>query len=190
MEPQAYLQSTVDEVGSVFATRCRPEALPDLSDSLESREKPGQEGLQRYSAGNDHRPNGFREVVRSPAELVCIVEGVGEELRCGSDGGPAGPEGFMVADCAGNAVTFVLPERKRQEDLFRLLRPPFGMVLLRSPDIVEKAGQVGEEDPPPDARVTLPLLDEDQGADIGGHLLNVGESMTETVAPIFDDPER
>ena len=50
MEPQAYLQSAVDEVGSVFATRRRPEALPDLSDSLESREKPGQEGLQRYSA--------------------------------------------------------------------------------------------------------------------------------------------
>ncbi len=65
------------------------------------------------------------------------------------------------------------------------------MVLLRPPDVVEEAGQVGEEDQTPDtgAGKSASFLDEDQGADIDGHLPDVDETVAEAVPPFFREPD-
>ena len=148
IEPAADREAAVDEIGAVFAPRCRPKTLPD---PLETGEKLGQERLQRNPAGDDHRPEGFREVVRPPTEFVRIVERVGEEPRRGAGIGVKGPEGLMVADGAGDAGALFIAKGEGGQNPGRFFRTPLGVVLLRPPDVVEEAGQVGDEDKPPDA---------------------------------------
>ena len=51
IEPPADREAAVDEIGSVFASRRRPETLPDLPDPLETGEKSGQERPAAESRG-------------------------------------------------------------------------------------------------------------------------------------------
>ncbi len=65
------------------------------------------------------------------------------------------------------------------------------MIPLGPADVVEDAGELCQEDQPPDAGIGrhAPLLDEDQGAAVDGHLFDVGDSMAETCTPFGDEPE-
>ena len=78
IEPKADREAAVDEIGTVFASRRCSKTLPHLPDPLETGEKSGQQRLHRDPKGDDHRPEGFREVVRTPAEFVRIVERAGK----------------------------------------------------------------------------------------------------------------
>jgi hypothetical protein len=108
MESPADRQAAVEKVASVLLPRRRPETIPDLSDSLDAGEKAAQECVKRDTPGGNHRPKGFGKIIRPPAELIGIVESVGEKLCCVIGRGLAGVEGLMIANGVDDARTFIV----------------------------------------------------------------------------------
>jgi hypothetical protein len=66
------------------------------------------------------------------------------------------------------------------------------VIPLRPADVVEDAGELGQEDQPTDAGIGCGaplLLDEDQGAAVDGDLFDVSGSMAEACTLLGDEPE-
>ena len=108
MEPFTDLQAAIDEIRPVFPSRRGSETIPDLPDPFDAWEKAGEERLQGDLPGKNHRPEGFGKIVRSPAELVCIVQDIREKLRRAIRRVPGRPEGLMVEYGVGDVRTFAI----------------------------------------------------------------------------------
>lgn len=176
MESFADPQAAIDEVRPVFPSRRGSEAIPDLPDSFEPGEETSKKGIQRDFPGKNHRPEGVRKIVGSPAELVRIVQGSGEKRRCAAAGtAPVRLEGLMVMYGMDDIRTFAVLKRKGGQEFFHLLGAMLCMCSLAPADIVENSCKVGKEDQPSDAGVGnfTPFFDDDQGAAVDSHLFDM-----------------
>ncbi len=142
MKSPADRQATVDKVWSVLPPRRCPETIPDLTYPLDTGEKAGQECLEGDAPVGNHRPEGFGKIVGSPAELIGVVEDVGEELRRATCRSVAGAESLMVADRVDDGRAFVVPDGKRGQERLNLFGSPLRVIFLGPADIVEDAGEL------------------------------------------------
>ena len=142
-------------------------------------------------AGSEHGPERLREIVRSPAELVGVVEGVGQELVGGILERLLRLKGLMVGDGPNDGDGFPLAQIEICQDPGGLLGTPFGMILFPPPDIVKKPGQVRQSHELTGIRREgLALqLDQHDGAGVQGHLSNVGQPVAVAVTVTGNDSQ-
>ena len=77
MELAADGQPEIDELGAEFFSDLRPESRFDLFDSGHALGVTGHKFIKRGIVNGYHVPQGMRKIIRSPAELIGVIQAVG-----------------------------------------------------------------------------------------------------------------
>ena len=111
MQQAADFQAEIDKPGSVFFPGLRPESGFDLFKSCHALGIAGHKFIERRVVYGYHVPQGIGEIIRSPAELIRIIQTVGYQDAFGRFNVYTLFKGFMVLNGPANILDLLRFQR-------------------------------------------------------------------------------
>ncbi len=152
--------------------------FPIPSIPLRNRPSTAERGTFRL---DHHVPEHLGEIVGTPAELVGVVQGIGQQLPVGIVQWEDRPEGLVICNGVDNRGSLAFAEIEGPENPPCLVGALPGVIFFFPFDIVKDPCHLGQRDEPEDPIrcVAVFTLDEDDRTCIDGHLCNVAEPVTD-----------